>query len=182
MAESVPPERSLEQRRAGLARANEIRTYRAHLKRDLKAGHRSIDSLLTSPPDEILTAKVVNLLFAVPKYGRVKITKILTQCEISPSKTIGGLSPRQRAELANLLGGRSEPARPPRSEPVRRPLPAPAGATHLLQPATATAACGRAVDEAVLTLDLGRVTCRTCRNTGTARVRAVEHRGESAAA
>jgi hypothetical protein len=33
----------------------------------------------------------------------VKANKILTQCRISPSKTIGGLSPRQRAELVALL-------------------------------------------------------------------------------
>jgi hypothetical protein len=39
----------------------------------------------------------------VPKYGRVKVNKLLIQCRISPSKTLGGLSPRQRHELvANL--------------------------------------------------------------------------------
>jgi hypothetical protein len=33
----------------------------------------------------------------------VKVNKILSQCRISPSKTIGGLSPRQRAELVSYL-------------------------------------------------------------------------------
>jgi hypothetical protein len=33
----------------------------------------------------------------------VKANKVLTQCRISPSKTIGGLSQRQRAELVALL-------------------------------------------------------------------------------
>jgi hypothetical protein len=33
----------------------------------------------------------------------VKVNKILTQCRISPSKTIGGLSQRQRAELVELM-------------------------------------------------------------------------------
>jgi hypothetical protein len=33
----------------------------------------------------------------------VKVNKILTQCRISPSKTIGGLSQRQRAELVALM-------------------------------------------------------------------------------
>ena len=37
------------------------------------------------------------------KYGRVKVNKILTTCRISPSKTIGGLSERQRSELVSLL-------------------------------------------------------------------------------
>ena len=42
------------------------------------------------------------MLLAVPKYGRVKVNKILQQCRISPSKTIGGLSraPAHRARRA----------------------------------------------------------------------------------
>jgi hypothetical protein len=42
----------------------------------------------------------------VPKYGRVKVNKLLTQCKVSPSKTIGGLSQRQRSELVTLLRSR----------------------------------------------------------------------------
>ena len=56
---------------------------------------------MLSPPDYILSAKVSDLLLAVPKYGHVKVNKILAQCRISPSKTIGGLSQRQRAELVS---------------------------------------------------------------------------------
>ena len=37
------------------------------------------------------------------KYGRVKVNRILTHCRISPSKTIGGLSERQRNELVSYL-------------------------------------------------------------------------------
>ncbi len=97
------PERSLTQRMDALKRANEIRTQRASLKRDLKAGRRQIQGLLLDPPEYLLTAKVFDLLLAVPKYGRVKVNRILTQCRISPSKTIGGLSQRQRAELVAQL-------------------------------------------------------------------------------
>jgi hypothetical protein len=97
------PERSLAQRMEALNRANEIRTQRAQLKRDLKAGSVSVHDLLFDPPSYIATAKVFDVLLAVPKYGRVKVNKVLVQCRISPSKTIGGLSPRQRTELAALL-------------------------------------------------------------------------------
>jgi hypothetical protein len=86
-----------------LQRANDIRTRRAQLKRDLKAGRVSIHQLLTKPPEYLETAKVFDMLLAVPKYGRVKVNKILQICRISPSKTIGGLSERQRAELVSLL-------------------------------------------------------------------------------
>jgi hypothetical protein len=43
------------------------------------------------------------MLLAVPKVGRVKATKILHSCRVSPGKTFGGLSERQRAELAGRL-------------------------------------------------------------------------------
>jgi hypothetical protein len=86
-----------------LQRANEIRTQRARLKRDLKAARVSIHTLLLKPPEYLETAKVFDMLLAVPKYGRVKANKVLQQCRISPSKTIGGLSERQRAELVSLL-------------------------------------------------------------------------------
>ena len=86
-----------------LQRANEIRTQRASLKRDLKAGRVSIHLLLIEPPEYIETAKVFDMLLAVPKYGRVKVNKVLQVCRISPSKTIGGLSERQRAELISML-------------------------------------------------------------------------------
>ena len=99
----LAPERSLNQRMDALRRANEIRTERARLKRDLKAGRVRIHGLLLEPPDYLLTAKVFDLLLAVPKYGRVKVNRILTHCRISPSKTIGGLSDRQRNELVSYL-------------------------------------------------------------------------------
>src|ERR671911_600192 len=86
-----------------LKRANEIRTRRARLKRDLKAGRVQIHGLLLQPPDYLLTAKVFDLLLAVPKYGRVKVNRILTHCRISPSKTIGGLSRRQRQQPVSYL-------------------------------------------------------------------------------
>ena len=97
------PERSLVQRMDALQRANDIRTRRAQIKRDLKAGRQSIHDLLLDPPDCVETAKVFDMLLAVPKYGRVKANKVLVQCRISPSKTIGGLSPRQRTELVSML-------------------------------------------------------------------------------
>jgi hypothetical protein len=100
---NAAPERSLDQRMEALKRANNIRSQRAQLKRDLKAGKVNIQTLLLDPPEYVLTAKVLDMLLAVPKYGRVKTNRILNQCRISPSKTIGGLSERQRAELVAQL-------------------------------------------------------------------------------
>lgn len=102
---AAAPERSLSQRMDALARANDIRTRRAQLKRDLKAGRIRLVSLLLEPPEFLEGAKVFDFLMATPKYGRVKANKVLATCRISPSKTFGGLSDRQRKEIAGLLGG-----------------------------------------------------------------------------
>ncbi len=100
---SAAPERSLNQRMDALARANLIRTERARLKRELKAGRYHDPHAAAKPPEYIETAKVFDMMLAVPKYGRVKVNKILAHCRVAPSKTIGGLSDRQRSELVSLL-------------------------------------------------------------------------------
>jgi hypothetical protein len=97
------PVRSLDQRMEALRRANEIRVERARLKKGLKVGDVSLSGVLADPPEFLLTAKVFDMLLAVPKFGRVKATRVLNQCRISQSKTVGGLSERQRSELIALL-------------------------------------------------------------------------------
>jgi hypothetical protein len=107
MAQTKPqaqaPTRSLDQRMDALRRANEIRVERARLKKELKSGRVMIEDVLADPPEFVGTAKVFDMLLAVPKFGRVKAAKFLNQCRISQSKTVGGLSERQRAELVGLL-------------------------------------------------------------------------------
>lgn len=97
------PPRSLTQRLDALERANVVRQKRAKLKKDLKAGRATIHDVLAEPPEYIDTAKVFDILLAVPKMGHAKVNKVLTQCRISPSKTIGGLTTRQNDDLAKLL-------------------------------------------------------------------------------
>jgi hypothetical protein len=80
-----------------------VRRQRAQLKRDLNTGAYAIEELLADPPAFVQTANVAKLLVALPKYGPVKVNKLLARCRIAPSKTIGGLSQRQRDELTSLL-------------------------------------------------------------------------------
>jgi hypothetical protein len=102
----VVPARTLQQRQEALKNANRIRTYRKDLKADLKAGRRRAVDVLRSPHADVLTMKVFDLLLAAPKLGRVKVNKMLSRQGISPSKTVGGLSPRQRDALLAALGAR----------------------------------------------------------------------------
>ncbi len=165
------PERSLKQRHDALDRANEIRTYRARLKRNLKAGRVSAGTLLANPPAQIETMKLWDLIVALPKYGRVKTNKVLAQCRISPSKTIGGLSQRQRDEMLAFLRitstERKALDRFNRTE-YQRDYRALCGPVHHGHASATTAdmadtACGSVLEWRRVTTDEDRVTCRTCR-------------------
>ncbi len=100
------PVRSLDQRMEALARANSVRVQRARLKRDLKDGVVDVVSIILDTPAYLHSAKVFDLLLAVPKLGRVKVSRLLTLSRVSQAKTVGGLSERQRAELIELLRAR----------------------------------------------------------------------------
>ena len=86
-----------------LRHANEIRIGRAGLKRERASGKARIDEIIAQPPEVAKTAKVYDLLLALPKVGPAKAARSLTQCRIAPSKTIGGLTERQRHELIGLF-------------------------------------------------------------------------------
>ena len=86
-----------------LRRANDVRVKRAQLKKDLKDGRVRVETILRNPPEFVETAKVIDILMAVPKFGRVKAARFLNTCRISQSKTVGGLSDRQRTELIELF-------------------------------------------------------------------------------
>ena len=107
--EQVPPERAdrevaaREQRMSALGDANRIRTARAMLKNDLATGRARVEDVLTHPPAFAATAKVSDLLLAVPGFGPVRATRALTRCQISHGKTAAGLSERQRVALVALL-------------------------------------------------------------------------------
>lgn len=102
-ASVTPPARSSVQRMRALAQANETRSMRSKLKREVKAGERSALPLLEQPAPELESMKVHELLLAIPKVGRVKAGKTLARCRVSAHKTLGGLSERQRSELVSLL-------------------------------------------------------------------------------
>ena len=98
------PERSSTQRDGGAATRQSRSAPAARSSSAIsRAARVSIHDLLLEPPEYVETAKVFDMLLAVPKYGRVKVNKVLVQCRISPSKTIGGLSQRQRTELVSML-------------------------------------------------------------------------------
>lgn len=106
------PARSPEQRAAALVKANRVRVARARLKRRIKAdpSYRVLETALAGDTtalgleaDELATMKVYELLIAAPALGRVKVNRVLRRSTTSPSKTVGGLTWRQREELTTEL-------------------------------------------------------------------------------
>lgn len=94
------------QRRMALKRANHVRSTRARLKRDLKAGRVYADELLQDPPEWLLSMRILELLLAVPALGRVKASRMLTRAALSPNAEVRRLSARQRVELVAAIRGR----------------------------------------------------------------------------
>ena len=86
-----------------LRHANEVRIGRARLKRELASGRVRIDEIIARPPEFAKTARVYDLLLALPKVGPARAARWLSQCRIAPSKTVAGLSERQRHELIGLF-------------------------------------------------------------------------------
>ena len=97
------PALARERRMRALRRANQIRSARATLKKELATGRARIEEVLAQPPALATTAKVSELLLAVPGFGPVRATHALARCQIPYGKTAAGLSERQRDALIALL-------------------------------------------------------------------------------
>lgn len=110
------PARSTAQRADALAKANVIRSARALLKVALKARGVAALAELLRDPDSVAralvdgapagyvdTMRVSAALEATASIGHVKASRLLRQANVAPSKTVGGLSRRQRLELVALL-------------------------------------------------------------------------------
>lgn len=105
---SVAPVTTLDQRRAALEIANDIRIRRARLKREIRVGKVSPVDVLETPPAFVSTMKVFDLLLAVPKLGTVKVQQMMRALSISASKTVAGMSDRQRDAIVRELRERAE--------------------------------------------------------------------------
>ncbi len=116
---TITPLRSSEQRMDALQLANEVRARRAAVKRDLKAAEPGTAVSIARVfigwpgPDEridLSSMPVEDLLLALPKFGTVRVGRILLRAGVSHSKTLGGLTERQRGALRDELSKASGPS------------------------------------------------------------------------
>ena len=63
-----------------------------------------IEGILLDPPEYVSTAKVFDMLMAVPKFGRVKAARLLNQCRISQSKATYSCALKRSARAPPVTG------------------------------------------------------------------------------
>ena len=80
-----------------------MRMERAAIKAALRRGEASPAALIAEPPPCLASAKLTNVLVALPGYGPVKVTRLLERCQASPRKSFAGLTQRQREALIRAL-------------------------------------------------------------------------------
>jgi hypothetical protein len=80
-----------------------VRSERAQLKTALKRGEASVESLISDPPQCLASAKVTEVLMALPGCGHIRAARLLERCRVSPRTSIRGLSQRQRDVLIRAL-------------------------------------------------------------------------------
>jgi hypothetical protein len=83
-----------------LVRANEVRLKRADDKRKIAVGRKDVATMLADVPEHWQTAKLVDLLLAMPRVGRVKAGKWCRLEKVALDTPLRDLSRARRLSLA----------------------------------------------------------------------------------
>ena len=99
------PTLTLEEKKAALKKAQDMRSKRAQIRRDLKEGKVTLEKLLSDPSmDEAVSRmRVSYLLESLPRMGRVKSRKLMEEVGIAESRRVQGLGTKQKEELLKRL-------------------------------------------------------------------------------
>lgn len=106
MTSKVPPQLTYEQRRENLRRANEARRERTKLLAALKAGERTVTSVITSDEHVCKRLPVFTMLMALPNMGPRRTAEVMLGAKIDRHRRVGGLGPHQREALLQWADGR----------------------------------------------------------------------------
>ena len=95
------PQLSPEARQQVLAKAGAARRTRALVKEDLKKGRVDLHTVIQrAETDEVVAKmKVIDLLAALPKYGKTKAAGVMVDLDIAENRSIRGLGKNQRGAL-----------------------------------------------------------------------------------
>ncbi len=98
------PKLSASERSAALKKAQQMRSKRAALRREIKAGRLTLAEALERADDEIIgKMRVKYLLESLPQVGKITAAKIMDEVAIDEVRRVQGLGSRQKAELLQRL-------------------------------------------------------------------------------
>lgn len=99
------PKLSLDEKRKALKKAQEVRSKRAKIRQNLKTGKTTIREVLANINDDVIAKmRVVYLLESLPRIGKVKTKKIMSDIGIGETRRIQGLGNRQKQALIERFG------------------------------------------------------------------------------
>lgn len=97
------PNLSTEERAQALAKAQEMRTTRMELRKELKSGKVSLTEVLKRDDEIVSRMKVKYLLESLPNVGKITAVSIMEEIGINESRRVQGLGKRQKAMLLEKL-------------------------------------------------------------------------------
>lgn len=97
------PNLSTEERAQALAKAQEMRTKRMELRKELKSGKVSLTEVLKRDDEIVSRMKVKYLLESLPNVGKITAVSIMEEIGINESRRVQGLGKRQKAMLLEKL-------------------------------------------------------------------------------
>ncbi len=99
------PTLSLEEKRKALRKAQRVRSERAKLRQDLKAGRTTIREVLEQVDNDVIAKmRVAYLLESLPRIGKIRTRKIMNEIGIDETRRVQGLGSRQKQALLERLG------------------------------------------------------------------------------
>ena len=99
------PNLTMEQRKAALEKAAQLRTKRAKTKKAMKSGHLKGETVLENLEQfgHMKRVSVYHFLISQPNIGGATALKIMEECKIAESRRLQGLGDRQREKLLEII-------------------------------------------------------------------------------
>lgn len=98
------PQLTMDDRNNALAKAQEMRSKRMELRKQLKCGQVKLAEVLEDRENEVVSRmRVKYLLESLPQVGKITAKKIMEEIGIDESRRIQGLGPRQKSFLLEKL-------------------------------------------------------------------------------
>lgn len=99
------PKLTLEEKKQALKKAQQVRSQRAKIRQDLKAGRTGIREVLEQVDNDVVAKmRVAYLLESLPRIGKVRTRKIMNEIGIDETRRIQGLGSRQKQALLERFG------------------------------------------------------------------------------